>query len=478
MHHLNPRCNTRRPAGGHGAAWRAAGAAGGAAAHFVRVSRSYWPGLFPCYEVAGLPRTNNYLEQFFGAHRYHERRASGRKGASPALVLRGQARLLAAAATRQRDFSAAELSRADRGRCEQLRRQLGARRQRRVQRRRFRRDPLTVASKRSLFWSSKSLFRSFVRLFGPGREGRLLRTRPLIEALEDRTVPAPFNPLPGTPDGTANGSLRADIITANGNGQDNTFNLAAGTYKLSVPGRGENAAMTGDLDLTAAHTYTFVGKGPGVTVINAEQVDRVFEVFPGATAIFRNLTITGGLAEDSGSVGGSIALGGGILDNGGAVTLDGAVVQNCQAKGANGANGTNAKGNATAGEAAQGGGIYAAGGSLTLKNNSSLLGNQDNGGNGGNGASRGMTGANGGNGGNAAGGSLYASATTVAIVSSALSSNVARAGNGGAGGFHFVKISGQTLLESGVGGIGGDGQGGGLFVSGGSLTMTGQDVKS
>jgi hypothetical protein len=112
-----------------------------AATHFVRVSRSYWPGLFHCYEVAGLPRTNNDLEQFFGSHRYHERRASGRRGASPGLVLRGQARLLAAAATRQRCYTALELSRADRGRREQLRKELESRRQRRVQRRRFRRDP-------------------------------------------------------------------------------------------------------------------------------------------------------------------------------------------------------------------------------------------------------------------------------------------------------------------------------------------------
>ena len=117
------------------------GTLAGAAAHFVRVSRSYWPGLFYCYEVAGLPRTNNDLEQFFGSHRYHERRASGRKGSSPCLVLRGQARLLAAAATRRREFSVVELAPVDRSRCEELRRQLEARRQRRVQRRRFRRDP-------------------------------------------------------------------------------------------------------------------------------------------------------------------------------------------------------------------------------------------------------------------------------------------------------------------------------------------------
>jgi hypothetical protein len=117
------------------------GTLAGAAAHFVRVSRSYWSGLFYCYEVADLPRTNNAWEQFFGSHRYHERRASGRKGASPGLVLRGQACLLAAAATRQRAFSASELAGTDREQREALRRQMESRRQRRVQRRRFRRDP-------------------------------------------------------------------------------------------------------------------------------------------------------------------------------------------------------------------------------------------------------------------------------------------------------------------------------------------------
>src|SRR5262249_38618313 len=47
---------------------------------FLKVTRSYWPGLFHCYAVAGLPRTNNDLEQFFGSCRHHERRATGRKG--------------------------------------------------------------------------------------------------------------------------------------------------------------------------------------------------------------------------------------------------------------------------------------------------------------------------------------------------------------------------------------------------------------
>jgi hypothetical protein len=80
---------------------------------------------------------------FFGSHRYHERRASGRKAAAPALVLRGEARLLAAAATRQRPYTAAELAGADPRRRKQLRERLEGRRQRRVQRSRFRRNPET-----------------------------------------------------------------------------------------------------------------------------------------------------------------------------------------------------------------------------------------------------------------------------------------------------------------------------------------------
>jgi hypothetical protein len=117
------------------------GELGAAVDHFVAVSRSYWPGLFHCYDTAGLPRTNNDLEQAFGSHRYHERRATGRKGASPALVLRGSARLVAGLATRSREVTATELAGADRGAWEKLRAELEHRRERRVERRQFRRDP-------------------------------------------------------------------------------------------------------------------------------------------------------------------------------------------------------------------------------------------------------------------------------------------------------------------------------------------------
>lgn len=120
----------------------AVGDLGPAVDHFVKVSRSYWPGLFHCYDTPGLPRTNNDLEQAFGSHRYHERRATGRKGASPALVLRGSARLVAGLGTRAGAGSVADLAGADREEWKRLRAELEERRQRRVERRQFRRNPV------------------------------------------------------------------------------------------------------------------------------------------------------------------------------------------------------------------------------------------------------------------------------------------------------------------------------------------------
>jgi len=118
-----------------------AGSLAPAVGHFLKVSRSYWPGLFHCYSVPDLPRTNNDLEQFFGAYRYHERRATGRKVASPAVVLRGAVRLIACAATRLRPFASEELVPDSVSAWQELRHNLETRRHQRTQRRRFRRDP-------------------------------------------------------------------------------------------------------------------------------------------------------------------------------------------------------------------------------------------------------------------------------------------------------------------------------------------------
>lgn len=116
-----------------------AGALEAAVDHFLKVTASYAPGLFQCYGVPDLPRTNNDLEHLFGSHRHHERRATGRKVASPSLVLRGSVRVVAATATRIAPFTARDLA-ADPPRWLKLRRALEARRQARACRTRFRRN--------------------------------------------------------------------------------------------------------------------------------------------------------------------------------------------------------------------------------------------------------------------------------------------------------------------------------------------------
>lgn len=109
--------------------------------HFLKVTRSYWPGLFHCYDVPDLPRTNNGLEQLFGSTRHHERRCTGRKAASPSLVLRGSVRIVAGLGTRRRRFAGPELAPTKLPVWHRLRANLEQRRSARVLRYRFRRDP-------------------------------------------------------------------------------------------------------------------------------------------------------------------------------------------------------------------------------------------------------------------------------------------------------------------------------------------------
>ena len=108
--------------------------------HFLKVTESYWPGLFYCYDVPDLPRTNNGLEQLFGSTRHHERRCTGRKAASPSLVLRGSVRIIAGLGTRGQCFQGRELAPQKIDEWHRLRQGLEERRRARTLRYRFRRD--------------------------------------------------------------------------------------------------------------------------------------------------------------------------------------------------------------------------------------------------------------------------------------------------------------------------------------------------
>lgn len=108
---------------------------------FRKVTTSYWPGLFHCYDLADLPRTNNELEQYFGSARYHERRATGRKQASPGVVIRGEVRVVASVASRLHSFSGPELCPTDLTRWRTVRRELNHRHEARRLQYRFRKSP-------------------------------------------------------------------------------------------------------------------------------------------------------------------------------------------------------------------------------------------------------------------------------------------------------------------------------------------------
>ena len=101
--------------------------------------------------------------------------------------------------------------------------------------------------------------------------------------------------------GIASCSLREAIIAANAYGDGALVSIPAGTYTLSIAGTGEDASATGDLDIT--ENIRIVGAGRDATVIDANGIDRVFDI--SAPAIIENLSITGGIApngEDGGGI--------------------------------------------------------------------------------------------------------------------------------------------------------------------------------
>lgn len=88
-------------------------------------------------------------------------------------------------------------------------------------------------------------------------------------------------------------SLREAVIAANANPGLDRVLLGAGTYELTRAGAGEDAATTGDLDLT--EDVEIFGRGAAETLIDGNRLDRAFHVNPllgSVTAAIRDLTIT------------------------------------------------------------------------------------------------------------------------------------------------------------------------------------------
>lgn len=113
------------------------------ATHIYKVTLNYWRGLFHCYDGSDMPRTNNDLEQYFGAARHHERRATGHKQPTSAVVVRGTVRVIAAVAARSTPWTAQDLRLGNVTDWRRLRADLELRHATRQSAHRFRRDAET-----------------------------------------------------------------------------------------------------------------------------------------------------------------------------------------------------------------------------------------------------------------------------------------------------------------------------------------------
>jgi len=120
-------------------------------------------------------------------------------------------------------------------------------------------------------------------------------------------------------DGSGNCTLRAAIQETNACLGADIIDVSAGAYLLTIAGINENAAATGDLDIT--NDLTINGGGAATTIIdasNAAFLDRIFHVLNSATTAFDGLTIQGAH--------GSWGLNGGGIATGGDLSISNAVI--------------------------------------------------------------------------------------------------------------------------------------------------------
>jgi CSLREA domain-containing protein len=103
-------------------------------------------------------------------------------------------------------------------------------------------------------------------------------------------------------------TLRAAVQEANALMGPDVIMLPAGTYVITIPGQDEDQATTGDIDIL--DDVTIIGAGPSTTIVDGNQLDRVFDIPNSARITISGLTIR------NGNPGQGYPFGGGLSNNG------------------------------------------------------------------------------------------------------------------------------------------------------------------
>ena len=129
-----------------------------------------------------------------------------------------------------------------------------------------------------------------------------------VDSTDDRPDTQPGNGI--CDDGSGFCTLRAAVMEANALPGPDEIHVPAGTYVLSFAGAGEDASLTGDLDLTDA--VTIIGAGSDTTIIDGAGLDRMLHhpVFGGAAP----LAVVSGVTLRNG--GGDLSAGGAVYNAG------------------------------------------------------------------------------------------------------------------------------------------------------------------
>jgi CSLREA domain-containing protein len=114
----------------------------------------------------------------------------------------------------------------------------------------------------------------------------------VVNSTADQVDTNPADGACSTAGGTC--TLRAAIQTASAHAGADEVVLPAGIFRLTLLGTGDDACLTGDLDISGGADLTITGADRDATIIDGLAADRVFHVLAGPNVTVRDLTIQNG----------------------------------------------------------------------------------------------------------------------------------------------------------------------------------------